>query len=87
MQIELDLGLPEAPSQDKQIEPNKMCRKFGYGPEDATCKTCEHLVRKRHYRNPNASWFKCLRQIDGNGHGTDMRQKWRACRKYKNREE
>lgn len=81
-QIEFDLGLPEEPPQNKQIEPNGMCRKYGYGPENATCKTCYYLVKKQHERDPKTYWYKCSLQKTGNGCGPDIRLKYKACRKY-----
>ena len=81
-QFEFDLGVPEIelPSND---EPNPMCKKVGYGPTDAQCKTCMHLVQK--VVHSEAKYYKCAKQMRKVGNyyeGKDYRLKWKACKLY-----
>lgn len=76
-QFELDLGVHviEQPSKNG---PNPMCKKVGYGPVDAQCKTCKHLVQK--VVHSQAKYYKCRKQCRPNkytGHleGKDYRFK------------
>lgn len=71
----------------RSSDPNMMVRRFGYGPEGATCKTCAHLTRKK------GKWIKCAirarmaeRQhqftYSGDHYGGDHVAKWNACSEY-----
>ena len=88
-QVEFDLGVPivEQPTLPSKEEPNPMCRKVGYGPENTTCKNCVHLVRK--VVHSEAKFYKCAKQMKkvGNSYeGKDYRLKWNSCRLYEEKE-
>lgn len=57
---------------------NPLRRRFGPGPDGATCKTCVHLFAKRYA----GTYYKCALRGDTNGPGTDHRVRWPSCGKY-----
>ena len=60
-------------------DPNPLVRKHGYGPEGATCRDCDELLRVRHCTK---TYRKCERRGVTHGAGTDHCAKWRACAFY-----
>lgn len=86
-QFEFDLDIPttELPESAGDKDPNPMCRKVGYGPDGAQCKTCKHLIQK--VVHSQTKFYKCLKQCRKNKYtgsleGRDYRLKWNACRLY-----
>lgn len=56
---------------------------FGYGPAGETCKTCDHRI----HRNVGTKHVhKCPEWILSHSERTDVRLKWKACGKWKERE-
>jgi len=53
----------------------------GTGPENETCWTCQHYVRKTHN---GRAYLKCflMRNVWTHGHGSDIRAKSPACNKW-----
>ena len=60
-------------------EPNPCVRKYGRGPESATCKTCRLLIQHDYH---DKRYFKCPFRGDTMGAATDHRVGWNACRYY-----
>lgn len=82
-QIEFNLGIPEIINPLDKVpgdEPNPMCKRVGYGPENATCKSCKHLIQK--IVHSQAKFYKCKQQLNKKQEGKDYRLKWSACRMY-----
>jgi len=59
-----------------------MWRKFGGGPRDTQCRTCEHCVK---YSPTDRHYWKCRLYGVTGGESTDWRLYWPACGMY-NRE-
>lgn len=64
------------PTHPKQLQ--TMQRKFGPGPEGATCGTCVQLVAKKFAK----TYFKCRIYGFSGGAATDWRKRWPACSRY-----
>jgi len=61
-----------------------MRRRYGAGPEGATCGACVSLVRSG---GGDGSWPKCTRFRISCSAATDWRLRWPACGKFTPREE
>ena len=82
-QIEFDLGVPEVIDSLAKVpdnEPNPMCKKVGYGPENTNCKSCKHVIQK--VVHSQAKFYKCAKQLNKKQEGKDYRLKWKACSLY-----
>lgn len=58
---------------------NPCVRAWGYGPIGATCRTCQHLMRRCYGRR---TYPKCSQRRDSHSAATDHRVGWPACGKY-----
>lgn len=74
------LSMHESWLKDQMERPenkNLMVRKFGRGPDGATCGECAHLVQ-----GSRPIYWKCKPRGISNGAGTDHRKGWAACSKF-----
>lgn len=70
----LELAVAETPERL-----NPCVRVFGAGPEGATCKSCEHLLRWDYH---NKRYLKCGLRRNTHGAATDHKANWAACARY-----
>lgn len=63
----------------RYADPNPMVRKLGYGPEGATCRDCDWLLRLQHH---DRTYRKCEVRGVTHGAGTDHKVSFRACASF-----
>jgi hypothetical protein len=56
---------------------------IGSGPKDETCKSCRHAYARRFAK----TYWKCDLVKETGGPGSDIRLKWKACARWKAKQE
>lgn len=59
----------------RNMDPNPLVTKFGFGPPGETCKSCAHLFCHQRANR----YYKCRYRKFTFGAGSDHRVRWNAC--------
>jgi len=81
----LTFGQPVTPAMRRRARAHQrqqsMVLKYGTGPPDTQCRSCQHLICGGRIR-----FFKCALYGDSASEATDWRKKWPACGAYQPKE-